>query len=763
MASIGKPVSRIEGKLKVAGMAQYAAEFNQPNMAYAVPVQATIAKGTITNMDTSAAQKSGGVVTILTYKNAPKLSPLDPAALMKANVMLLETLVPLQSNKVEYFGQYIGVVVAETYEQARHAAQLVKVSYAKQKHAVDLKAELPRAKRPEKTQFGTPAQMAAGTAAAPIAASAHKLTATYSTAAENHHPMEPHASVAVWEGAGKLTVYNSSQGVMVDRAAIAYLFSLNPENVRVLSPYIGGGFGCKGGVWTNLPLTVMAAKAVNRPVKLVISRQMMQTNVGRRTPTVQTIGLGADAAGTLTAIRHDTGMYNNLGDYFEPCSSPTQVLYKSPVREMTHALANLSLSSPTFMRAPGASPGSFPLESAMDELAYKVKMDPVEFRIRNYTAADPMEKHPFSSIYLLDCYRQGAEAFGWNRRKMQPRQTRNGRWLVGYGMATATYHATRATSEARIRLTEEGKVHVACAAHDLGTGTYTIMAQTAADSLGIGVENITVELGDTSLPAGPMAAGSNTTATVMPAVMGAAEQLRKDLLGLAMADSGSALKGATADAVGFGDGKFHLKNDPSKSESYRGIMRRAARKEMEACVFTKPLQAMPFGPKAPLCQPWAVPAEANTDGKQYAFHSFGAQFAEVWVDEELGTIRVKGITSVHDVGRVMNEKTARSQIIGGVIFGVGQALMEETIFDPRWGNPATRTFADYHVPVQMDMPPIDVHFIGKPDPHISPIGARGAGEIGGVGVSAAIANAVFNATGKRLRDLPLTLDKVMTA
>lgn len=761
MASIGKPLDRIDGKLKVSGLAQYAAEFNQPNMAYAVPVRATVAKGTITGMDTAAASKSGGVITILTHQNAQKLKAPDPEAMQKADTSLGEFLVPLQSNKVEYFGQLIGVVVAETYEQARSAAEMVKVRYAKEKPAVDLKVALQTAGRTQKSHRPGSPQVNEGKAAAPLAASAHRVEATYTTVVENHHPMEPHATIALWEGADKLTIYHTAQGVMRSKFALAFLFDLLPENVRVLSPYLGGGFGSKGNNWTQCHLAVMAAKAVARPVKLVITRQMMATTVGRRSATMQTVSLGADAQGKMTAIRHHTGTYQNLAAFLELTGAPTQTLYATPIKEITYNSARLTLCAPTFMRAPGYAPGCFALESAVDEMAYKLKMDPLQFRILNHTSFDTVEKLPFSAEYLLDCYRIGAEAFGWSRRKMEPRQNKQGRWWVGYGMASAVYHAHRSITAVRIRLTADGKVHVMTASQDLGTGTYTIVAQTAADALGLPFENVTVELGDSALPPAPLSAGSQTTSSVLPAVMLAGEQLRKDLMALAIADGKSDLKGQSVDAITYADGKLVLKSDVSKSDSYRSIMRRANRETIETCVTAVPVTDRKMGPSSPPCMVGEAPADANADAKKYAFNVFGAQFAEVWVDEELGVVKVKAITSVHDVGRIINEKTARSQVIGAVIYHIGQALMEETAFDPRYGNPATRSFADYHVPVQLDVPPIDVHFINKPDPHFAVTEAKGVGEIGGIGIPAAIANAIFNATGKRVRDLPLTLDKLM--
>ena len=599
--------------------------------------------------------------------------------------------------------------------------------------------------------------MNTGKAAAPLAAAPVKFERTYTTPTEHHHPMELHAAVAVWDAADKLTLYDTTQGVLNSRALAAYFLELKPENVRVISPFVGGAFGSKG-LWLQPVLAAMAAQAVKRPVKLVVTRQMMVTNVGRRPETSQKIALGAGTDGKLTVMRHHIDTYNNdVCEYLEPCGSPTQSLYGAPVREITYKVAKLNLGAPTYMRAPGKTPGTFALESAMDELAYQMKIDPIEFRTLNHTTVDPLSKNPFSSEYLLECYRTGAEKFGWSQRKREPRQTRDGKYLVGYGMATATYPGVRLAATARVQIMANGDVKVLTASADLGTGTYTVLAQTAADALGVSVDKITVEIGDSTLPTAPLAVGSMTVASVNPAVLAAGEMLRADLMKLAMPDAKSKLSGRKPEEVAFADAKFFVKGDASKSDSYADIMRRNDKTMMEACATTVPVSGQPGAP----CMVAPAASEENKDDKKYSFHSHGAQFAEVWVDEDLGIVRVKRFTSVHDVGRIMNEKTARSQIIGGVIFGIGQALMEITEHDPRWANPVTRTLADYHVPANLDVPPIDVYFIGKPDPHISPMGARGVGEIGITGVAAAIANAVFNATGKRVRDLPLTPDKLL--
>ncbi|MGI8467567.1 MAG: xanthine dehydrogenase family protein molybdopterin-binding subunit, partial [Pyrinomonadaceae bacterium] len=448
----------------------------------------------------------------------------------------------------------------------------------------------------------------------------------------------------------------------------------------------------------------------------------------------------------------------------------------APVREITYKIAKLNIGTPTFMRAPGETPGSFALESAMDELAFELKIDPIQLRVINHTTVDPLQNLPFSLENLLECYRLGAEKFGWNKRNNAPRQTRNGKYLIGYGMATATYPANRSAASVRMRMTADGAVKVMSATQDIGTGTYTIMAQTAADALGVPIEKITVEIGDSFLPPAPVSGGSQTAVSVTSAVLAAAEMLKKELTAMAIADGKSKLNGRKMEEIDFADAKFFVRGDSSKNDSAVEILRRGDKKMVEVCATAKPFtsrkpneanqeakkeQGGQNAQSSVPCSPAQPDAETDSDKEKYSFHSFGAQFAEVLVDEDTGMVRVSRFISVQDIGQVLNEKTARSQIIGGVVYGLGQALMEATEYDARWANPVTRTLADYHVPVHLDAPPIDVYFIGKPDPHISPIGARGIGEIGITGVAAAVANAVFNATGKRVRDLPITPDKLL--
>ncbi len=760
---LGKPLDRKDGRLKVTGQAKYAAEFGVNNPAYAFPVRSTIGNGTITAFDLSAAEKAEGVLKIFTHENAPRLKtlPANPMELMRVGALLGENLLPLQNNKVNYFGQYIALVVAETYEQARAAAELVKVTYAKLPAAIDLKTEMSKAEKPKMSGFGESIQLNEGKTAALIKNAAVRIEQTYTTRTENHHPMEPHATIAVWDGADKVMLYDATQGVKGVQGVVSYFFELQSDNVHVMSPYVGGGFGCKGGQWAHILLTAMAAKEVSRPVKFALTRQMMVTNVGRRPETIQKVALASDKSGKLKAIRHDNTSYKSFSNYFEESGKQTKVLYAADEREITYKIAKFNINSPTFMRAPGETPGTFALESAMDELAYELKIDPIKLRTMNHTSVDPESKLPFSLKNIVECYTIGAEKFGWSNRKSQPRMNRTGKYLIGHGMATATYPAIRSTASVKAQIFQNGTVKLFSATQDIGTGTYTIMAQTMADALGVPVERISVEIGDSSLPPAPVSGGSTTAATITAVVLTAGEMLKKDLMGMALGDSKSKVYGTKIGDLEYSNARFYVTGDTSKFDDYADILKRNNKDMIEVCASSIPQNGGGLGGPVAPCATEQFPSDEDADAKKYSFHSFGAQFAEVMVDEDTGVVRVSRFTSVQDVGRILNEKTARSQIIGGVIYGLGQALMEETAYDKRWANPVHRSFGDYHIPSNLDVPKIDVHFIGKPDTHISPIGARGIGEIGITGVAAAVANAVFNATGIRVRDLPLTPDKLL--
>lgn len=589
-----------------------------------------------------------------------------------------------------------------------------------------------------------------------------KVEKTYSTPSEHHHPMEPHASVAMWQN-NKLTLFDATQAVMGNNVVLAQVFGLDKKNVHIISPFVGGGFGCKGLIWQNPILAAMAAQVTGRPVKFALTRQMMQTNTGHRGETIQQVSLGSDTSGKLSAIKHETTTYNSDGlmDFFEPCGLITQMLYSSPNVDIIHNVVPLNIAQPTPMRAPGESSGTFALESALDELAFELKIDPVQMRLNNYANTDEQKKLPFSSKKLKECYAIGAEKFGWSKRNATPGQIRDGRWLIGYGMATASYPGYRGAASVRVRLNADGTVLVQSATQDIGTGTYTVMAQTASEFLGIPVEKIKVEIGDSTLPPAGTSGGSQSLASIAPAIEAACKLVVKRAVETVSRDKQSPLFGKTINEVSFSNGRISLTGDPLKGETYVSIMKRIKLAKIEECATANP-EGQPPGGSGPICSPVMAKADQNSDQQKYSFHSFGAHFAEVGVDEVLGIVRVRRWISAIDVGRIVNEKTARSQVYGGVIMGIGMALMEETQYDPRNARPVTRTLADYHVPVHADIPPnFDVHFINEPDPHINTLGIRGVGEIGLTGVAAAITNAVFNATGKRLRDLPLTPDKLL--
>ncbi len=760
---IGKPIDRVDARLKVTGAAKYAAEFPQNNLAYAFPVRSTIGKGTIAAIDASAAEKSTGVIAVLTHKNATRLKPANIMEVGLYGTLPGESLLPLQADKIFYVGQYIGLIVAETYEQARAAAELVKVNYREAKPATGLAENKAKGIKPEKMFVFLEAQPKRGDAATAFHAAQVKFDQTYSTPSEHHHPMEPHASIAVWEN-GRLTVFDATQAVMGTNVVLAQTFGLDKKNVRIISPFVGGGFGCKGLIWQHTMLAAMAAQAVKRPVKLVLTRQMMQTNVGHRGETMQNIRFGCDKSGKLSAIKHETTTYTSDGlmeYFFEPCGLATQMLYSSPNVEIIHNVVPLNFGSPTPMRAPGESSGTYALESALDELAHELKIDPVQLRLTNYANTDEQKKLSFSSKKLKDCYALGAEKFGWKQRIQTPRQMRDGRWLIGYGMATATYPGYRGAASVRVRLNADGTVLVQSATQDIGTGTYTVMAQTVSEFLGIPVERIKVEIGDSDLPPAGTSGGSQSLASVAPAIEAACKMVVKKVMETTSKDKQSPLFGKTEKDVSFGDGRIFLTGDSSKGKTYIEMMKRANLSKIEECV-TANLAGQPPGGSGAPCSPFTANPDQNADQQKYSFHSFGAQFAEVGVDEDLGIVRVRRWVSVLDIGRVVNEKTARSQVYGGVNMGIGMALMEETHYDPRNARPVVRSLADYHVPVHLDIPPnFEVYFINEPDPHLNTLGIRGVGEIGITGVAAAIANAVFNATGKRVRNLPLTPDKLL--
>ncbi len=730
---VGKPMNRVDGRLKVTGGALYSAEIPVANVVYGVTIQSTIAKGQITQIDTSVAERAAGVIAIITHLNAPKLYGQKAGGGDK-NLLLL------QDNIVHYSGQHIGVVVADTFERAADAASLVQVRYDKDKPNVEMEANLAHAFPPSsKIPRNEPVDSTRGNLAQGLAAADTRIEQTYTTPVENHNPMEPHATTAVWEG-DRLTLYDATQGVFQAQRKVAASLGIPPSNVRIISDFVGGGFGCKGSVWSHVVLAAIAARQVGRPVKLVLARTQMFGPVGFRPQTLQRVTLGATRSGKLTAIRHaSTSQTSTFDEFVEPTAKTTRMLYACPNVETRHRLVRLDAGTPTFMRAPGEASGSFALESAMDELAYALQIDPVELRLRNYTDSDPDKNLPWSSKSLKECYRQGAERFGWARRDPKPRSMRDGKYLVGWGMATATYPTNRSPASAKVQLFANGTALVQSGSQDIGTGTYTVMTQVAADVLGLPVEKVRFELGNTEMPETPVSGGSQTAASVGSAVHLATAAARSKMVQLALADTASPLYGASEQDIAALEGRLFLKGKQSKGETYGSILARHGLKMVEARSDAKP----------------------GDEKEKFSMHSFGAQFAEVYVDPDLGEVRVTRWVGAFGAGRILNAKTARSQLLGGIVYGIGMALMEHTVMDPNLGRIVTADLAEYHVPVNADVPAIVAFFVDEHDPYVNPIGVKGIGEIGITGVAAAIANAVYHATGKRIRDLPITTDKLL--
>ncbi len=764
MKTVGQPVNRQDGRLKITGAAKYSAEWSLPNMTHAVPVQSAIARGTIRGFDLDAAKKADGVLLILTHENRPAMGkPGDASAV---GGLIGENVVPLTDNVIHYSGQNIALVVAETYEQARYAATLVKATYDALPPDVEMEKLRGSAMEPEKF-FGTEeAQIVRGTPESALAGAAQKVSARYITPHGHHHPIEPHATIATWDG-DKLTMYDASQGVGLPQRLAAGVFNVPVENVRVVCHFTGGGFGTKGSTWPHTFLAAMASRMIKRPVKLPLMRQHMTSATGHRPATHQDVAMGADATGKIAALQFDTLTDSStLTTFFEPAGLTSRLLYAVDNYGMKHKVANVNLGAPIYMRAPGEAPGTFGMDSVMDEMAHALKMDPVAFRVANHADIDPNLKKPWSSKHLKACYERGAEMIGWNKRKMEPGGLREGRYLVGYGMATATYPANRMACGARVRVYPDGRVTVSAASNDIGTGTYTVLQQVTAEAFGVPLHRVRAELGDTTMPSAPIAGGSWLTASLAPAAVEAAEQAMAELTTLAVADKKSPLSGRDAKEIAWKDGRAFVKANPDKGETMAAMVKRSGKPYFETCVRAQTMMDAKDNQglkqtQRPPCGAVMPKPEQDRDMDKYSFHSFGAQFCRVRVDPELGTVRLTHFVSVMDVGTILNPKTARNQIMGGIGFGIGMALSEETAYDPRNGRPVARNLADYHVAAHADVPDIQVEFLNIPDPHLNRLGARGVGEIGTTGVAAAIANAIFNATGKRLRELPLTPDKVI--
>lgn len=708
-ALIGRPVSRVDGRQKVTGQAIYAAEFDQPNQAYAAVVRSTIPAGRLAFLETAAAERAPGIVAVITHQNTPKLPYAPHKGFTDPKVG--ERLHVLQDDRVLHQGQPIALVIAETLEQANHAATLVRVTYTLETGATDItRVELVMPTQQKTDQGETqPPEIQRGTPEEALAAAEVSIDQTYVIPRENHNPIEMHATIAAWEGE-HLTLWDKSQWVYGVAGEIAAVFGIPAENIRVVSPFVGGAFGSGLRAWPHVTLAALGARVAGRPVKLMLSRREMYYGTGYRPHTVQRVALGASREGRLVAIVHDASHETSTyEEYSEALLNATRFLHSCPNVYTRDRLARMNVHTPTWMRAPGEVSGVFALEAAMDELAVALNIDPVELRLRNEPERDEFKKLPFSSRSTRECYRVAADRFGWSRRTPEPRSMRDGRFLIGWGMASATYPTNFAPASAMARLLPDGTAEVASAASDMGPGTWTSMTQVAAETLGLPIERVKFTLGDTRLPKTPPHGGSMTMASVGSAVQAACVKVREE----ALAQSGM--------------------NDLAEA------MRRIGQ-AIEASVDSQPGDA----------------------AKKFSMHAFGAVFAEVAVDPDLGETRVRRIVGAYGAGRIVNPKTSRSQCIGGMIGGIGMALMEHSVVDPRNGRVTNANFAEYAVPVHADAPPVmDVIFVEEHDPHVNPLGVKGLGEIAIVGVASAISSAVFHATGKRIRELPITPDKLL--
>ncbi|TDB97869.1 xanthine dehydrogenase family protein molybdopterin-binding subunit [Actinomadura sp. 7K534] len=679
---------RLEGREKVTGKARYAYEYPLEDPAYVSAVQAEAGKGEIVSVDAASARRLPGVLAVLSCENAPQLASRSNGELAV-----------FQSRTVSYRGQFVAAVVAETLETAREAARRLRIEYAAEAPDVRLRDDHPGLYRPEEINTGVPADTEMGDPEAALSDSDVQVDVTYTTPAEHNNPMEPHTTVAHWNEDGSLTLYESTQGASTHQRTIARIFGLDQDQVRVVSPHVGGGFGAKGTPRPNAVLAAMAAREVGRPVKFAVPRQQMYATTGYRTPTIQRLRLGAAADGTLNAIVHDVvEQTSTVREFAEQTAAPTRIMYRAPHRRTTHRVVALDVPTPSWMRAPGETPGMYALESALDELAAAAGIDPVELRIRNDTDHEPESGLPFSSRNLVACLREGAERFGWAGRDPAPRSRRAGRRLVGTGVAASTYPARLNPGRATARAEPDGTFTVRIAAADIGTGARTALALLAAETLKADLGRVRMEVGDSSFPAASVAGGSSGTASWGTAVVRACEALRERLNG-AVPPEGVEASADTRDEV--------------KAQ------------------------------------------------ERYARHAFGAQFAEVEVDADTGEVRVSRMLGVFAAGRIVNPVTARSQFVGGMTMGIGMALMEESVMDERFGDYLNRDLAQYHVPACADVPGIEAVWLEESDPHLNPMGAKGIGEIGIVGAAAAIGNAVHHATGVRVRDLPITPPKLL--
>jgi xanthine dehydrogenase YagR molybdenum-binding subunit len=722
--AVGTAVSRVDGRLKVTGHATYAAEHHVDGVVHAVVVDSSVGVGRITAVDARAALAHPGVLTVISHLNAPRLAYRDAPASNNPGGTRLRV---FQDDRVLFFGQPVAVVVASTLEAAQHAARLVEVRYDARTPSTDLRS----------APAGEPDTYARGDADAAFAGAPVKLDVTYDLARNHHNPMEPHATIARWDG-DQLTLWDKTQWVGGSQRELAAVFGIPDTAVRLISPFVGGGFGSGLRGWPHVTIAAVAARLTGRPVKLVLTRRQMYFGTGFRPRYGYRLRVGADRQGRLSAMIHDidheTSSYE---DFVEAAMSPGQMLYSTPNVRLAYRRVPLDVNTPIWMRGPGYASGSFVLESAIDELANELRLDPIELRRRNEPANDESTGQPFSTRRLRECYTVGAREFGWQRRNPAPRSTRDGDWLIGTGMATAVYHTGRAPTQAYARIDASGRALVQSATSDMGPGTYTSMTQVAADALGLTMDEVEFQLGDSLMPPTPPHGGSMTMASVGSAVLNSCDQIRQQAITMAVNDAGSPLHDADPADVIVRDGRLALKDNPRRGETYRQLLSRNNRTHLE------------------------VIGTYNPPQEQQSMSAYGAVFAEVAVDAQLGMVRVRRMLGVYDAGRIVSPKLADSQALGGMVGGIGGALLEHTATDPRDGRIVNANLADYLVPVNADIPDLRAIYLDGSDPAANPIGVKGLGEIVIVGVAPAIANAVFHATGRRIRSFPITAEALL--
>jgi xanthine dehydrogenase YagR molybdenum-binding subunit len=748
---IGRDTPRVDGPLKVTGTAQYASDFHFPGLLYGVPVEATIANGKITKLDTAAAEKMPGVRAILHRQNIGKIFRSTLGEGMNGsnvvNGICIERRPPFDDDIIRYYGQYVALAVADTFETAKAAADAVLVSYAKEKPNVDFKLTAEDDPDEVMTSYGPEKRLQSerGEAAGAFASAPVKLDQTYVTPAETHVPIELQGTTAMWDG-DHLTIYEESQAVFNMRGVLAQMFGLPKENVRVITKFVGSGFGSKLWPWTHCPLAVAAARQVGKPVKLVLSRKMTFQSAGHRAHTQQRVRLGATPEGKLVSLEHDYVYERSmLDDYHENCGEKTAFHYSVPNLRVKFGRAKRNIGTPSDMRGPGAVTGLYATESAMNELADQLKMDPVQLRILNEPKIDEGEGIPFSSRHYVECLQLGAEKFGWSRRNAKVGSMKQNGLTLGWGVAGAAWLATRDSAAANVELRDDGSARVACGAQDIGTGTYTVLALLTADKTGVPVEKVEVMLGDTELPLGPVSGGSWATASVVPAVFAAADNAISSLLQAATTTPGSPFENRKPDDLAFQNGRVFVKADSlGRGVPFADLLKHANLRLISGSGRSEGI----FGSK---------------EKPKFSMHSFGCHFVEVTWQPEIARLRVNRVVTVIDGGRIINPLAGRNQIEGAVVMGIGMAMLEHTTYDPQNGAPINSNLADYMVAVNADVPKLEVHFLDYPDLELNAVGARGIGEIGLAGVAAAITAATYHATGVRVRELPIKIEDLLTS